>query len=247
MIFKVIWKQADEFTAIQSTLHKRNFMNGKKALYIGGCAAPYHRLEPTIEPISCALQKLGLTIEVTGIYHPEDSVAPLGDYSALNAQKLAAFDALVLFTTGQDSGENVDAVLQWVRGGGALVGIHCAADSFKNRLDYIAVVGGAFRHHPAPLDIAVEFTDRQHPITRDLEPFTVHDELYLFDHYDSSRVHLLAQTQSYDDNGPVPLCWVREEGEGRVFYLSLGHFPEVMKDANWQTLFARGVRWALKD
>ncbi len=126
-----------------------------------------------------------------------------------------------------------------------MVGIHCAADSFKDHADYIAALGGKFRHHPAQLDVAVEFVGEAHPITEGLLPFTVHDELYLFDDYDPNRVRLLAQTQSFDDNGPVPVCWVREEGAGRVFYLSLGHNPEVMADAHWQTLFERGVRWAL--
>ena len=223
-------------------------MTGKKALYIGGCEAPYHRIEPTIEPITTALEKVGLTTETIGIYHPDNSDASVGDYGALNAEKLHNFDALVLFTTGQEKGENVDAILEFVRSGKALIGIHCAADSFKHRPDYIAALGGAFRHHPQPLDIEVEFTDREHPITQGLQPFTVHDELYLFRDYDAARVHLLAQTHSYDDdgNGPIPVCWVREEGDGRVFYLSLGHFSQVMDDANWQTLFQRGVRWALK-
>ena len=217
----------------------------RQALFVGGCRAPYHSLEPAEPPVKHALQELNLTVDVSGMTHP-DPESVTGDYRALSAPTLARYDALVLFTTGQGQGEDIDAILSFVRSGKALIGIHCAANSFKGRPDYIAALGGAFRTHPAQLDIAVEFTDPPHPITRGLEPFTVHDELYLFQDYDPARVHLLAQTRSFDDNGPVPLCWTREEGAGRVFYLSLGHNPEVMADPRWRTLFQRGVQWALK-
>lgn len=217
----------------------------KTALFVGGCDAPYHRLEPAEAPVRAALEQAGLQVEVSGIYHP-DGDTPIGDYRALSAENLRRFDALALFTTGSGQGENVPAILEFVRGGGGLIGIHCATDSFTKNADYIAAIGGKFRHHPDQLDVAVEFVGEPHPITQGLPPFTVHDELYLFSDYDPARVRLLAQTHSFDDNGPVPICWIREEGQGRVFYLSLGHNPEVMADPHWQTLFERGVRWALR-
>ena len=213
-------------------------------LFVGGCRASYHRLEPAEPPIRAALEALGLSVDVSGIRHPSlDSIE--GDYGSLNAATLEKYDALVLFTTGQDQGEDVDAILSFVRSGKALIGIHCASDSFKSHANYIAALGAAFRTHPDQLDIAVEFTDPDHPITQGLRPFTVHDELYLFKDYQPERVHLLAQTHSLDDDGPVPLCWTREEGAGRVFFLSLGHNPEVMADPHWRALFQRGVLWSL--
>lgn len=222
-----------------------------RAFYIGGCAAPYHRLEPTIEPITSALAGIGVTTDAGGMYHPDGGDAATGDYSALNAANLANYDALVLFTTGPDSGHDAeaDAVVDFVQRGGALVGIHCAADSYRSHAAYTALVGGRFRSHPAPLDIALEYVDTQHPITRGLSPFTVNDELYLFRDYDPARVHLLAQTHSFaDDAHPtgIPLCWTRTEGQGRVFYLSLGHFPHVLHDPNWRALFQRGTQWATR-
>lgn len=216
-----------------------------KALFVGGCDAPYHRLEPAEAPVREALTRAGLSVDVSGIYHP-DGDAPVGDYRALSANTLPGYDAVVLFTTGRGQGEDIPALLEFVRGGGSLIGIHCATNSFTDNAEFAAAMGGKFRHHPAQLDVAVEFVGPPHPITEGLTPFMVHDELYLFSDYDPSRVRLLAQTRSYDDNGPVPVCWTREEGQGRVFYLSLGHNPEVMADPHWQELFTRGVRWAIR-
>lgn len=220
-------------------------MPGIKALYIGGCQATYHRLEPTIDPMTSLLAEIGIETTVTGIYHPDGGEAYTGNYSALNAANLADYDLLVLFTTGRDQGEDIDAVLDFVRGGKALVGIHCAADSFQDRPDYLKAVGGQFRTHPAPLDIAVEIVDTSHPVTAGVPPFTAHDELYLFKEYDATNVHLLAETVSFDDGGPIPVAWVREEGKGKVFYVSLGHMPPVMSQPEWRRLVQNGINWTL--
>jgi len=218
-----------------------------RALFVGGCPAPYHRLEPAEGPVRAALESIGLAVDVDGIYHPDGGDAWVGNYSKLALPILKEYDVIVLFTTGKEPhGADLTALQSWVEKGGALVGIHCATDSFTDNADYIALMGGKFRTHPAQLDIALEITDTAHRITAGIEPFTVHDELYLFADYDPEQVHLLAQTSSFDDNGPVPLAWTREPGEGRVFYLSLGHNPSTMEDANWQRLFCNGVKWALK-
>ena len=218
-----------------------------KALVVGGCPATYHRLEPAEPPLRAALESLGLEVEVSGIYHPEGGDAYRGDYSALSGPYLPDYDLVVLYTTGKERhGADVTTLQQWLEDGKALVGIHCATDSFTDSEDFVALMGGKFRHHPAQLDIKTEIVDRKHPITAGLDTFTVHDELYLFADYDPANVHLLAQTHSYDDNGPVPIAWTREPGTGRLFYLSLGHNPSTLQDANWQAFFKRGVEWALR-
>jgi type 1 glutamine amidotransferase len=219
----------------------------EKALFVGGCKATYHQLEPAEPSIRSALEELGLHVTTSGIYHPNGGAEYTGDYSAISASNLENFDLLVLYTTGAEpQGADVDAIIAFVRGGKALVGIHNAADSFTTHAEYVALIGGKFRTHPAQMDITIEFVDTRHPITQGLSGFTVFDELYLFADYHPARVHLLAQTRSYDDNGPVPVCWIREEGAGRVFYLSLGHNPTTLADPHWKELFQRGVQWALR-
>jgi len=220
-------------------------MPNKKALYVGGCKALYHQIEPTVAPITSLLEEIGIDVTISGIYHPNGEEAYTGDYSALSAANLAKFDLLVLFTTGRGHGEDVDAILDFVRSGKAIIGIHCAADSFQDRLDYAHAIGGQFRTHPAPLDVAVEIIDKEHPVTAGVAPFTVNDELYLYKEYDPENVHLLAQTTSHDDNGPVPVAWVREEGKGRIFYLSLGHMPAVWSQPEWRRLVQNGISWAV--
>lgn len=218
-----------------------------RALIVGGCPASYHRLESFAPPVKAALESLGLHVTVAGITHPDGGDAWVGDYSRLSETGLHDFDLLVLNTTGKErfNGNETD-IMEWVENGGALVGIHNATDSFTDNPEWVRFMGGRFRTHPAQLDVATEITDRTHPITQGLDDFTVHDELYLFADFHPASVHLLAQTHSYDDNGPVPVAWVQEPASGRLFYLSLGHNVSTLEDPHWQTFFKSGVEWTLR-
>jgi type 1 glutamine amidotransferase len=219
----------------------------QQALLVAGCPHPWHRMEGAAPPIKEALESVGLSVQVTGIAHPDGGDAYTGDYSALTPEGLADIDLLVLYTTGnQRFGADIDAILKFVEGGKALVGIHNAADTFTDNAEYVQMIGASFRTHPAQLDITAEIVDNAHPITQDVAEFTVHDELYLFNNYNPANVHLLAQTRSFDDNGPVPISWTREPGAGRLFYISLGHNPSTLADANWRRFFTNGVEWALR-
>lgn len=219
----------------------------QRALLVGGCPATFHKLERAEPSVRACLEALGLAVAVTGMYHPDGKEPFVGDYAVLTDDGLKDVDVLVLYTTGRDRfGADSDAIVRFVESGRALVGIHNAADTFTDSEAYVRLIGGRFRHHPDQLDIAMEITDAEHPIMVGIEPFTVKDELYLFADYDPANVHLLAQTRSYDDNGPVPLSWTREQGAGRVFYVSLGHNQTTLEDPAWQQLFKNGVEWALR-
>src|SRR5262245_51209476 len=101
-----------------------------KALFVGGCPAPYHRLEPAEPPVRAALEGVGLDVTTSGMWHPNGGDAYEGDYSAISAANLASYDALVLYTTGADAhGADIAAIGDLVQGGKALIGIHNAADS----------------------------------------------------------------------------------------------------------------------
>lgn len=218
-----------------------------QALFVGGCPYSFHRIEPTEAPIRAALEPLDIEVTFDGIFHPDGGEAFTGDYSSLTTESLSQYDLVVLYTTGNDRrGADIEAIRNFVGAGKALVGIHNATDTFTDDPAFVSMMGGRFRTHPAQLSIQTEIVDSTHPITEGLEGFTVWDELYLFADYDPENVHLLAQTQSYAEEESVPIAWTREEGAGRIFYLSLGHTPSTLEDGNWRQFFQNGVEWALR-
>ena len=64
------------------------------------------------------------------------------------------------------------------------------------------------------------------------------------------NVKVLATTRfsgkahSWIDGAVMPLAWKKYYGEGRIFYCSLGHAPEVFDVAEAKQILMRGIRWA---
>ena len=83
-------------------------------------------------------------------------------------------------------------------------------------------------------------SDTTHPITAGIEEFMVTDEQYILD-YDS-RVNVLATGLS--KGGTMPVVWTKNWGEGRVFYLALGHDAKACGQEIFGTLLLRGALWA---
>ena len=96
---------------------------------------------------------------------------------------------------------------------------------------------------------------RDHPSTAHLPAgwqFT--DELYLFRDL-RADAHVLLEAPGDDlDMGAkgarrpsigFPLAWCFEEGEGRVFYTALGHFPGAYEDVRFLGHLYGGLEWLL--
>lgn len=185
------------------------------------------------------------------------------DYDALLPEHLAEYALIVVYHTGGKLAvEHKRGLVEWVGAGNGFVGVHSAADSWKNAPEYIAMLGGVFKGHPPTRDYIVNVTDYEHPITagisgyevKDWEKwpvleFPVCDEQYLTD-YDPRVTVLAAASYSgiwpYDLSHGVqwPVAWVKAWGEGRVFYLALGHNIDACRNPFFKTMFTRGAMWA---
>ena len=164
------------------------------------------------------------------------------DLDVLAAPGLDGYELLVFYyTIGEISDAQKNGLLNWINAGGGFAGVHSAADSFRGCPEYRAMVGGHFITHPKMRDYPVSLADTEHQITRGLDgEFTVHDEQYVTD-YDP-RVHVLAS--SLWEGGTMPVAWTKSWGQGRVFYLALGHDGEAAEHDMFKQLLARGARWA---
>jgi len=172
------------------------------------------------------------------------SVSMSTNHADLNAEVLSNTDVLLLYTTGGHlEPAQEQALVDFVRRGGGLVGIHCAADSFKDSQVYMDLICGRFVHHPAHQVFHIQIRDSAHPITAGLEDFDVYDELYLME-TQPQRYHLLVSCPW--EGADRDVAWVREEGQGRVYYCSLGHTPEALAHPSVQQLHLRGCEWAAR-
>lgn len=200
-----------------------------KVLVLGGRTEGFHQfwiMGPILERF---LREAGMSPTLTE------------DRDALKKENISGYDVFLDYTTGDTlQPDQLEGLLGFVSSGKGFVGLHCAADSFKDNAEYIEMVGGKFRTHPPTQPVSVAVDDPSHPITQGTEPFEIIDELYILDY--APGMHWLLS--AVWEGARQPVAWVKEHGRGRLFYLSLGHGPEAFNNPHFQNLVLKGLRWA---
>ena len=148
------------------------------------------------------------------------------------------------------------SILEYVRSGKGIVGVHAATAAFQNWPEYGQMMGGYYGGHIYQ-EVAIKLDDAQHPVNACFEgkPWGINDEIYIFrEPYSRDKLHVLLSLDLDRMGDPgkrsdkdYAVSWVRRYGRGRVFYTSLGHAAETY----WNPLFLQhllaGIQFALGD
>ncbi len=148
------------------------------------------------------------------------------------------------------------SILEFVRSGKGLAGIHAATAAFNNWPEYGEMIGGFYGGHIYQ-EVAIKIEDAQHPLNAAFggQPWRINDEIYLFrEPYSRQKLRVLLSLDldRMADPGKRPdkdyaISWVRDYGQGRVFYTTLGHAAETY----WNPLFLKhllaGIQFAAGD
>lgn len=174
------------------------------------------------------------------------------DLNMLKSDVLCDFDLLVpIWTFGELSENQEEALLKCVADGLGMVSWHGAASSFLESRPHKFVLGGQFVGHPGGnhVNYPVHFLNND-ALVKGLEDFTVTTEQYylLID----PAVKVLATTSI--DGGDfdwlsgvqMPVAWKREWGKGRVFYCALGHTLDILEHPSMMELLRRALHWAAR-
>ena len=176
------------------------------------------------------------------------------DFDVFTARRIKNYDVAIVYNTGgQLTITQKRGLVEWVASGKGFGGVHAAADSFSKSPEYRSMLGGFFRGHPFVREYIVSLADNKHPATKHITGYAaehwekwpvyehkVTDEQYLLD-YDN-RVKVLATTVFR--NRLWPVAWVKTWGEGKVFYLGLGHNVEACENLFFKDFFIGGAEWA---
>jgi type 1 glutamine amidotransferase len=166
------------------------------------------------------------------------------------------YDVMVLFNFKQKINDqqkkNFIALLKEKKVG--LVVLHHAIAAYPGWIEYEKIIGATYVlkaqerdgvKYPRPVwkhdvDMKIHVEDREHPITKGMEDFEIHDESYKKWVYHDGN-HLLLSTDCELNNKQI--CWVKKYGDAKVFYMMLGHGPQIFTDENYKKVVARGIRW----
>ncbi|MGB2997528.1 MAG: ThuA domain-containing protein [Phycisphaerae bacterium] len=166
------------------------------------------------------------------------------DYDTLASLPGSGYDAVLIYMTGfRDdlTPEREKGLLDFVKAGGGLVGVHSAADSFRGSRAYIRMLNAEFRTHPRKQPIPVRIVDRDHYLTVRMPDFVVEDELYILQAHDPQKSRILAEATWQGKR--MPIAFVHPFGKGRVAYLALGHDLTAWQHPEFQKLLLRSLEW----
>jgi type 1 glutamine amidotransferase len=229
--------------------------------------------------ITIGARAIALMGDKTGAY----TVFHTEDESYLEPEKLKKFDAVFMLNTTNEcfrprvndknskeekaaadkrEEELKKSLLDFVRGGKGLIGVHAATDTYKAWKEYNQMMGGAFVSHPWHKAVPVKVTDPNSPVNAAFggKDFVIADEIYMFRDdtaLPADRRFLLEMDIAKMDekdraggkrkDGTYPISWINKYGEGRVFYCSLGHREEVYWNPTILKHYLAGIQYALGD
>jgi type 1 glutamine amidotransferase len=179
------------------------------------------------------------------------------DVRALSAENLKPVKLLVILRDGllrphvpgqKDyewmTPEQEKAVVDFAERGGGFLNLHNSMGLYPENGPYLNLVGGRYIGH-GPLErFRVEVVDREHPITRGVEDFSVADEQHT-PPCDEKKVHVLLRNRS-DAGQTAAAGWAYEPGKGRLCHLANGHTRESLLHPMYQRLMRNAVNWCLR-
>ena len=166
------------------------------------------------------------------------------------------YDVVVMYDmVGKFTPKQQKAFVELLHSGIGLVSMHHNLGAHRNWPEFRQIIGGKFCFPGDVIDgkkvpksswshdedLKVTVADKEHPITRGLEDFQIHDETY-GDYYTDPKVRVLLKTD-HPKNDPE-VAWVKQYGKSRVFYFVLGHDGKAWRNPSYLKVLTRGIRWA---
>ncbi len=163
------------------------------------------------------------------------------------------YDVIVLYNMTQKiTPAQRKNFLTLLEGGVGLVVMHHAIAAWQQWDEYEKIIGAKYylkktdSHRASGWkhdDIEIRIKP-DHPITKKLKGFTIHDEVYNHCSYAKDN-HVLLTTDCKHSDGP--LAWTRTYKKANVFYILPGHGTRIFSHDTYRTIFARAVKWAASD
>lgn len=205
----------------------------------------------------------------TGLAPAEVAMTQLGQQSGqftvtctqepadINPDNLRNYDLVMFYTTGDlgISQENIDYFLNdWLQQKGhGFIGVHSASDTYLDYEPYWEMLGGTFNGHPwtSKGKVTISVHDTAHPGSRAFgDEFSIVDEIYQYKNWQPGKVRVLMSLNMArcDVKKPyhVPVAWVKQYGQGRVYYTNLGHNPQTWTNRQFLDSLQGAIGWIMR-
>ena len=209
---------------------------------------PVNRGDQLMSPAEKAMQKLAYRTKLFDVDFTQDVA------THLTRENLQNYDIVAFYTSGDlpVASDDLKYLLdEWVRQPGhGFIGFHSASDTYKKHEPYWDFIGGTFNGHPWTQNSKVTITvhDTGHPT---MKPFgneiEITDEIYQYVNWQPEKVRVLMSLNMAKTGIKrpyhVPVAWVKQVGEGRMYYNNLGHRPETWENEKFLASIEGAIRW----
>ena len=239
LIFTTIFMFSCENTN-KSTGDQLPSLNGKNILMVYG-GWDGHQPAVFIAKVSKWLESAGAKITLS------DSLEVYTNKKIMDKTDLI----IQYWTMGEITKEQFLGLENAIKRGVGLAGCHGGlGDSFRQNPEYQYMIGGQWVEHPGgKINYTVNVLDTNDPISDGIKDFEIKNTEQYYMHIDPNT-KVLATTKFTDSihswikDRVMPVAWKTYYGNGRVFYLSIGHDPKDFDTQGAKELLFRGVRWA---
>ena len=207
-----------------------------------------------LAPAEVAMKQLA---QESGLFTVDLTQDVAADFTKENLQN---YDVVAFYTTGMlpIADADLDYFLNdWLKQEGhGFLGFHSASDTLSDDDAYRTFINGRFDAHPwtAGMTETFQVHDADFPgvkalVASDARPdgFTWTDEIYQYRDFDPAAVRVLASIDMAETELKkpyhVPVIWVREWGNGRVFYNNLGHREDTWTKRPFLDSILGAVKW----
>lgn len=152
------------------------------------------------------------------------------------------------------------SLLDYVSGGGGLVAYHHAIGGNPHWPEFQDLIGAGYWGHPWNEEIGIKLDEPDHPLMAIFggRDFRLADEIFQFNEpYSRTKLRVLMSLDTAKSNMTVPwihrkdgdfaLAWVKNHGQGRVFYCAIGHRTEVWWNPQILSFYLDGIQFAAGD
>ncbi len=152
------------------------------------------------------------------------------------------------------------SLLDWLKKGAGIVAYHHAVGGNTHWPEFIELLGAGYDGHPWNEEVGIKVEEPGHPLVAAFggEDFRIADEIYQFKTpYSRGKVRVLLSLNTNATNmevkwinrkdGDFAIAWVREYGQGRIFYSALGHRTEIWWNPAILQFYLDGIQFATGD
>lgn len=179
-------------------------------------------------------------------------------HALLTAEAAKSWDVLVLYDMWQPITDEAKAdFVARLKEGKGLVALHHSLANYQKWPEYERIIGGRYNLEKRTVDgverpqstykhdvpFRVKVANPQHPVTKGISDFDIHDETYgLFDV--APQAHALLATD--EPTSGKTIAWARNYEAARVVYIQLGHDQMAYENPNYRRLVANAIRWVAR-